>query len=770
MAKGNASPLKKRVAAAWSEHHSKYRLEKLSPGRYILLDEVSNPPRGVFLHRAKDIIKGVEVIFRDTVPSKDEMLAVFEGRNQDAAVVMAELKFQETIERLGVAPNENDFASTSLRRFEQTLNDPILIARLPREKLIEAERERFAKEGLDVLFNLVSREALEALSLAEGIEERDYRFYAEEGEVGEVRRQAASAYPLLAPLFARRISLESAIDAKESLVEAVEYAFTSPSVPGETVPPAPQISKAAMGRLRGLSFPAHGLSPEFIGRVITDLPPDWFPKNASTLRQEDWSAFTDVAAAAVGRLAPLTGSSLTVLFESCGGKWEAFRDRVVRGFTDSRPPAGANDAVVDLLKSEVPWSALRQLPKRKVAAAAGEIAKQMLASSKSGDLEGQGELRYGEVTEEALTDWIVRLEAPASDRNTIMAACTEAEIVAGMFAKKVIIPLAAHVISPSRPLLAHHQVVAATNLAARLLFGGKSMVAIAETVREFRAVATLVSAAGPEVGDIEQEEVEKQRQEELKARTKKLALSNFGVDLDRTSGPNDWGALTDIVQAPNGLWLIPLTYETMVHEEGSGPTYANRSRTNGDGSLGLDLCLGQGSYRAHYLQRCRTEGAHLISVRRAADINAGRPIFERLGTAFVTRVDVIHGRFDVNQFMAKTNTAPCDEARFAFEWYKTSVLNGTIALKPPRASASLDGAEHLLKRADMIADICGYQWRDPNCLKRAMFAWGKFVPKRLRQMGFDGFKASPEMNDFIEFLEPGTMRRLAQTRVMSPVG
>jgi len=729
------------LAKAWKKHRELFRPYRVSSTKCVIVDKTLTPPYAVTFFLDGKLIRGVEVSMAGDVPVK-RLVERIGPDYPDART----LSFQEVIQRLGIAPGAMDLARVSVERFQETLGNPVLAARLPIEDLVNSERIRLREGGISEILGQVDVDALEALKLAEGIEERDYNFYAAPGEVGVIRRQAAQVYPLLAPMFSRRISLEDAIDQKASLVDAIEAAYTPGAAPGSTETPSPLITKAAVGRLRGMMHPARGLAPDFIAQVMTELPPDWFPKKASDLRLEDWEAFTDLVSPAVFRIAPLSGTALTTLLEGCAGRWEALRERVVRGFTDSRPPMGADESLVERLKIEIPWKAIKELPKWKVPAAAQEITRAL-----AGDL--------NEVRREDIADWIVRLEAPHGDRHAITAACTEAEMIAATFANKVLLPLATHVIAPSRPISSYANSEAAKALAGRILFGGKSMVAVCEIIREFRAVSSLIASAG--APQTELDELEEMKKRQIVQAHENENLRKLGVNPDSDPGPDDWAPLTRIVQAPNGLWLVPLTSDRAVHEEGSGPQFANRERENPDGSLGLNLCLGSPSYRKHYVTRCQHGEEHLISVRHAASPDAGRQVFERVATAQITEVSVEKQKFSVAQYMAIGNTPPGLEALRAIDWYRHEILSGRL---PINQDALLTSKRQAIAKLDPIKLLCDYEWRDERYIQNAMAPWGKFVPKRIRQLGFEGFKNSPEMRDLIEFIEPGTHRRLARGR------
>lgn len=732
------------VAQAWATHRQLFRAETTEAGQFVVTDGCVTPPMAWVCDAPEGRPRVVEVdlprlgLDAGTV-AKTALRGGFSAR---------ELEFQQASRMLGALEGGEDFAALSIRRFLEDLPDVRLAAIVPAPALLAAEQQRFAGAGLAAYFEQVNKEALVTLRYAEDVQPNDYAFYAAPGEQGHVRRQAGTVYPLMATLFPRRFSLVNAIDRMAPLADAVEAAFTPLPEKGQEAA-TPVISKAAFNRLRGVTFPARGLTPEFISRVVTALPPDWFPKKAADLRREDWDAFTDLAGPAATILGPLTGTPLPVLFENCGGKWEAFRDRVVRGFTDSRTPHGVPDNVVETMKAEIPWQEIRALPRDKIPAAAAEAVDRMATP-----LEGHNEDgTTWRTTPDMIADWIVRLEAPANSRHAIQTAFQEAEGIAAAFSHKVLMPLAMNTIGHRTPHVAYRHFEEGKALAGRILFGGKSAVAIAEAVREFRPLATAIMAAG-QPGDHDQKMKEMQATAAMND-----AIRSLGIDPDAPPGPNDWPPLTAMVQAPNGLWCVPLTSDELVKQEGMGPTYGHAPRENPDGSLGLNFCLGGDTIRPSFVNACRTQGRHLISFRKAADPSAGRPIFERVATIYLHEVKVGMPKFNHGYFNSVNDTQPTDEARRAFEWYQRAVLTAEIPMNHELIAANMLGAA---QRMDQLEVVCGYDWRNQDTIKAAMRPWGKFVPKKVRNLGFEGFAVSPEMKALIEKIEPGTHRRLAR--------
>jgi hypothetical protein len=180
-------------------------------------------------------------------------------------------------------------------------------------------------------------------------------FYQGEGDKFRFRRQAAAAYPLLAPLFPVRFSLRGAIDRGEPLAGHLQTAF--------------KLSKATVSRLAKLDYdpqddlskPADIEARSRLAAALNEIDPNWWPQNPA-----ETSAFIDAVRIAHFHLAPASGLSPKLLLSAAGGKWPAFLTRLnaaafpsyMDGETRIETPAysfenlrNASDSVQDMRRS-----------------------------------------------------------------------------------------------------------------------------------------------------------------------------------------------------------------------------------------------------------------------------------------------------------------------------------------------------------------------------------------------------------------------------------
>lgn len=160
-------------------------------------------------------------------------------------------------------------------------------------------------------------------------------------EKGPVRRQAASAWPLLADFLARRSTIRTAIDRREPVLPlAIEATgLTKGSLKRLSAIDEPGVARGAIfetgeqvhgvdglgyDRLRRLSVSgSFGMGDAL--SVLRDLPPDWTPSN-----NEEWTAFGEIVAGAVMPLQRAYGLKPQDLLRGAKGRWVEYRDQMAR--------------------------------------------------------------------------------------------------------------------------------------------------------------------------------------------------------------------------------------------------------------------------------------------------------------------------------------------------------------------------------------------------------------------------------------------------------
>ena len=785
MAQAAQTP-KEFIQHRWNLHRDAFRVESFVPPGggtgFLAVDRIVQPPTYFIVTSvANGDIRAIQGDFADDRSSrgKPEHIAVA-ALNAELASCK-DVPVAEALRLLGMSGNgPGGLVELSVRRFATSLNNPRLSARLPREGLLASESKRFDASGLDKIKESMDSGALKALSATESFKWRDYSYYSLQGELGDIRRAAAAYFPVFAAFIVERPSVRRAIDAQLQEKHRAEAYLASPehreklSAPvekkGETRtleewmriegrdPNAawqlsekavrqaiqngfgrddkeqPRVANHVFANLRGIAWVPNGVGVERIVESLNELPADWAPKT-----QEDWDAFCDLSST-VGNLIPrLTDTPLRVLYEGCGGKWDNLRERMMRSFSDTRPPEGAGEEDVAHLETSIDWDALKALPREKVAAAAIEAVARIV------DLSPQ-------IVVADVENWVSQRILPDISYQAIYNACIEVDEMNSVFARKIILPLAANEATrrsgaQEHPLAEQHH-VSAREAASRILFPGKSAVRLLEMTRAFINHAAEIGAAGE---DPETETKRMAREERQRAAMMAVTLTAIGIDPNAEIPENGWAPLSAVVQAPNGVYVVPLTDPEMLADEGRG--YTEDTRDNNDGSKGLKICVGHKSMG--YAELCRTNGNHIVSFRTPG---LDGKVFTRLSCLQLNALKIGSNELSKIQHRGPSNGAVPEEAERAWNWYKNSVSNGDIALNHDEIRSRM--ANVRAGKVDEVALICGYDWKSRTRITHAMAPWAPFVDKKRRKMDVDQFAQDSEILGVVETIDPqnpGTM-------------
>ena len=200
----------------------------------------------------------------------------------------------------------SSLAKKSIEVLSDSIKNVQVKALIPKNDMILNEDKRIEKSGINVLMQYLDKEALNVLKNVDNFQWKDYIFYSGTDEKAEFRRQAAKTFPLLANYLSSKFSLRQAIDNKESLNKSLIEVF------GQDESGNNRLSKGIIKRLSGLDYPMNGLPIEKIISSLTEIPPDWFPKD-----RNEWDAFCDITAT-VGTILPsITPNSLSTLYTGC---------------------------------------------------------------------------------------------------------------------------------------------------------------------------------------------------------------------------------------------------------------------------------------------------------------------------------------------------------------------------------------------------------------------------------------------------------------------
>lgn len=705
----------------WSAHKDAVRIGsfELQDGvrGFLCVDSLISPPEFTLLGIKTD---GTPYAFTGDLGPDALRKSTFEdiaySIHEESVPRRKPLVISSAMRNLGLIGDRCALAETSVRRFAESLGNAKLAARLPLAKLVATETARMNAAGIDKLRSILNPEVLETLSAVDDFQWRHYKFYAEEGEKGEIRRQAAGVYPVMATVMASLPSVKRAIDNKEPLLPALQTFF------GQNEEGRPLLSKGIMKRLQGVDWPANGIEVDKLIRALSDIPPDWFPKT-----REEWDAFCDITATVGTVMMDATGLNSEVLYKGCSGKWVEFRDRLAVSYTDQRPPEGTGEEAHDFFKKNIDWKAIANLPKEKVRGAAEEAVSRIYSlpeNASDDEISARRKLLEG-IDPGELVDWIVRTNAPDTRRVALMNACIDVEQMLVTFAHKVILPLASVTTGQSNNYVSGIHIEEARRAAAAVLTSEKSANAIFENCRHFHSQYTVIMGAG------EDQENDEARQKADEARRAAETMGALGVPLNISD--KGWPPMTPIVQAPNGVYIVPLTETHLLQDEG-------RRGVNDDGSMGLHHCVGG------YSGACQNQGHHILSFRV---IEGGQ--FRRLSTAEINAIPHGTTEFEICQHRSRQNGAVCDMSARAMEWYRDEIRSGRIQINH-------DGIRQHLANVgsfqDDILKLCGYDWRDTNRIYEAMKPWGKYVGKRYRKMGLEEFSETPEIDAVSQALYP----------------
>jgi hypothetical protein len=767
----------------------------------VVIDAVPSPP--IFWVFSLDNKEGLKAVRGDFIADEDARLpaAVIAQRALAPGSGARPIPLHEAMRLLGLGGEglEGSLASASVRRFSAALGDPRLSAKLPITGLVQSEMKRLDSAGLEQVKAAFDPAALAALSAVDAFKWRDVSYYAEQGELGEVRREAARLFPLFATMFVDRISLRRKIDAQAEekrshparfaarMAEPVErdgvtrtraewaaldgrdiacppWTMSEKAIRqfvaeafGKSDDGKPKVEMHVLSNLRGVTWPTGGVPLDRIIAALSQLPADWFPKDQAatkdgpaTTARENWDAFCDLTDT-IGRLLPgmsgqvdANGKSVPIplktLYEGCGGKWAELRERIVRAHAETRPPEGAEDQDLEYLERIVDWSALKALPKAKVPAAARASVDAMV------------DLR-AEIRLDAVAEWIVNRVAPDESRAVMSHCCIEVEEMIDSYSRKVVVPLAANEATRRcgrrEHILAHRHHVAAQAVAARTLLPGKSAVRLMETVRIFINRITELESAGLDV-DPDRAEIKRAEEAERQRKTAEIAakarlMASVGIDPNAPITADGWAPVSPIVQAPNGVFVVPLTDAGLLADEGRG--WGGASEMNADGSRGLKICVGTMSI---YAKRCRGDGEHILSFRRTPGPN-GQP-FERLATLELAPIVQGSAELGNRQFYGRGNGAVPEEAQRAWDWYQQQVRAGVVPLNYDGVRLQMAAAR--AANVDEVAMLCGFDWRDRSRIAQAMAAWAPFVGKKQRKLGVDEYAVDPDILEVVQEIDP----------------
>jgi hypothetical protein len=210
-----------------------------------------------------------------------------------------------------------------------------------------------------------------------------------------------------------------------------------------------------------------------------------------------------------------------------------------------------------------------------------------------------------------------------------------------------------------------------------MLFKGLSLTKILEASRRWHARQEAINAA-------------------ISALSPELEFKNWRPGLP------DW--------EPDGMRVTILTTRKELTDEG-------RDGVNDDGTAGLAHCVGG------YSDRCRSGDSRILSVRRLLPSGG----FVRLSTAEIS-VKATNGarELDVVQHRGHANGDAPPQPEAMLGEYLEKCRAGRLAINESELVP--------LPSSGGVMATCGYDWREPGNIEKAIAAWSPCLPRRIRGM------------------------------------
>jgi hypothetical protein len=267
------------------------------------------------------------------------------------------------------------------------------------------------------------------------------------------------------------------------------------------------------------------------------------------------------------------------------------------------------------------------------------------------------------------------------------------------FTDMVVLPLLAHAQEANDVFLNASIRKGAKEWAWRMLFEGRNLPDLFDVSRRFHQ---------ERAGMLEMSE--RYRNAQLKSQIKE----------------GGWPGLTLPVQAPNGLWLVPLCSTEELKQEGSR----------------MHHCVGG------YTSQAKACQSHIVSVRT---INGDGSSISHSTCEFTGIKQAVPEKLSQRQHQAHHNHTPEAQYRDAMNWYAKQIESGRLKTNWELIRAFLDDK---LVTVDQVERLCGYDWRERQNLDMAVRPWGNFVTKAYRTKGLDALMDSDEATAIIDGMTP----------------
>jgi hypothetical protein len=714
-------------------------------------------------------------------------------------------------------PGKNSLAERSVELFFKRLSETIpsvILQKLPYQKMLESEQARL--KSLVNFDQVILREmgshwseTIEVCRLAAIMDVNQagdaLSFYAAEGDVGVIRRQAAKSFPILAETIAKFGPIKRMIDEKVSFIDTLAQIIV---VDGE---PSVKSVRTVISKLSGVSIQFddnhHHLTATQFVRLLTTLPIDWLPRQSGP-DADALAMLTDMALPIMQQ----TRDPLSVIMQGAGGKWADFALRTVKAQIETRPPEGANQENFPELLSlstVVPEMAQKFGPDLAVILFLKDLDDRKLVP---------------EIVRTSIVSWLLDGKLISATKSRLLPSISIVEDIANGFSNRILSPLLMQAAGSAAiggiPNI-HHQSI--SDRAGSIIFKNKAFPAIMEGIKKFKNDITAFmynnvpddfTPAEIEQHQKAEENIRRQRDMDaiMAARAEIIAAEQsksfdqflgslitgqvgggdeqsklrifFGVD----TPPEQviWRPFTPIVQAPNGIYIVPLITPAQLYDEGGD--FGKGYHKDKNGVSCLNICVGMHS---KYSDNCVKKAHNVFSLRQIVKDDHGRETYERLA-CLDTRL-VGNRSLSNEEFRGKKNAAVSMPAKVASDWFFDQIKSGGIPFCSEPAAWQKHGDEFILIAKDkatqydvggnapgvrvhrnfaeerarereaaihsaqrVVSDRAGYEWRDARVLRSVLRSWSPLLPKAHRGLEIEQYKEVKEVKELIAQVFPAT--------------
>lgn len=624
------------------------------------------------------------------------------------------------------------FMEDLYQKFEQNLEKKIIGGNGFKKILetIQSKEDEFIFKNIFSPFkNHIDIEALEITGSAFSPTEKSYIYYANtDSEKRKLRHQAAHSIPALANFIADKMSLRLTVDKMEPLQPALD------NVVGKNNQDNSIISKSMMKRLNGrkLDFKEFESQALNILAVLSELPPDWFPKD-----DQEWDSFLTIHTT-IGQAIQGEDRSYEKLYKASSGKWTEFKNNLALAWRDLRPPEGATKADMDYIEKAINLKVLGNLSKKhefeKIRSSAKAIAESIPLPKN--------------LSVTSLEKWINNIYAPENNKKTFEAMANAVNDISDGLSKRIVLPCVAYEANMKEVSIDRKIEKNSQDIAKSMIFDGRSLSDGLETLRKIRSQYNGLTQS--EIGSHTKEDIIIQDKESINISesVEKIMKEYMGWPGDNM----EWTPFVDAFVAPNGVACIPLTNSELLSYEGEF----------------MNHCVGD-----YHVTHCKNDLERIFSLRMKNNADE------------IVTLATMAVNFNGNEYSKKpyvscvlgysNSYAVSPACNAAVDIMKNKLaeiehmgINAIHALLGKDKNSILEQKHlHVEDNKNRIEKDSGYDWKNKKNIFEAMSPWGPFISKPWRKKP-DMILESDPIQNLAKEINPSLKSKRLNRSSMSP--